>query len=155
MSSVGSHAKPSHAAVGPAGVLGRIEDTLGLRGVKTERDLASLVEKRLPVKTLRSLAQHGINDDEIYQLVIPRRTLTHRIARKQRLTQGESDRAVRVARAVALADEVFGAETEALEWLRAPKQRFDRRSPIEMLATEAGARLVEEYLYQIDHGMPG
>jgi putative toxin-antitoxin system antitoxin component (TIGR02293 family) len=155
MSSANPHAKPSRATIAPGGVLGRIEDTLGLRGVKSERDLASLVENRLPVKTLRSLAQHGINDDEIYQLVIPRRTLTHRIAKKQRLTQDESDRAVRIASAVALADEVFGSATAGLDWLRKPKQRFDRRPPLDMLATEAGARLVEEFLFQIDHGMPG
>jgi putative toxin-antitoxin system antitoxin component (TIGR02293 family) len=155
MSAADPHAKPARATTAPSGVLGRIEDTLGLHGLKSERDLASLVEKRLPVKTLRSLARHGIHDAEIYQLVIPRRTLTHRIAKQQRLTQDESDRAVRIARTVALADEVFGSAMAGLVWLRAPKKRFDRRPPIEMLSTEAGARLVEEFLYQIDHGMPG
>lgn len=155
MNASDSHSKSSRAATGPVGVLGRIEDTLGLHGVRTERDLASLVEKRLPVKTLRSLAQHGINDDEIYQLVIPRRTLTHRIARKQLLTRDESDRTVRIARAVALASEVFGGAASALDWLRTPKQRFDRRPPIDLLATESGGRLVEEFLHQIDYGMPG
>jgi len=155
MGSANPHPKSSQTASSPSGVLGRIEDTLGLSGVQTERDLASLVEKRLPVKTLRSLARHAVDDDEIYQLVIPRRPLPHRIAKKQRLTQDESDRTVRIARAIALAGEVFGSAAAGLDWLRAPKQRFDRRPPIEMLATEAGARLVEEFLYQIDYGMPG
>ncbi len=47
----------------------------------------------------------------------------------------------------------FGAETAALNWLRAPKRRFEGRSPIQMLSTETGGRLVEEMLIQIDEGM--
>jgi putative toxin-antitoxin system antitoxin component (TIGR02293 family) len=65
----------------------------------------------------------------------------------------ESDRAVRLARITALAEEVFGSEEKAFRWLRKPKRRFGSRTPLEMLGTEAGARLVEEMLYQIDEGM--
>jgi len=38
-------------------------------------------------------------------------------------------------------------------WLEEPKKRFDRRTPLEMLRTETGGRLVEEFLVQIDEGM--
>jgi uncharacterized protein (DUF2384 family) len=38
-------------------------------------------------------------------------------------------------------------------WLGASKRQFHSRSPLRLVATEAGARLVEELLYQIDEGM--
>jgi len=52
-----------------------------------------------------------------------------------------------------MAEQVFGEPLRAWRWLRKPKIRFDGKTPVEMLATEAGARLVEEMIGQIDHGM--
>jgi len=37
--------------------------------------------------------------------------------------------------------------------LRKPKSRFEGKTPVDMLATEAGGRLVEEMIGQIDYGM--
>jgi uncharacterized protein (DUF2384 family) len=37
--------------------------------------------------------------------------------------------------------------------MRTEKKRFRGRTPMAMMATEAGSRLVEEFLYQIDEGM--
>jgi putative toxin-antitoxin system antitoxin component (TIGR02293 family) len=48
---------------------------------------------------------------------------------------------------------VFGESERAWRWLRKSKRHFDRRTPIDMLATEAGARLVEEMIAQIDDGI--
>lgn len=60
---------------------------------------------------------------------------------------------MRIARVTAAAEQVFGEPERAWRWLRKAKRQFDSRSPIEMLATEAGARLVEELIIQIDDGM--
>jgi len=57
-----------------------------------------------------------------------------------------------MARITSLAEEVFGDETKASHWLRTAKVRFAGQSPLNMLRTEAGARLVEEMLLQIDFG---
>jgi len=131
----------------------RIEAKLGIKQVRSDGDLAMLVERRLPVRSIVSLTKHGLGEGEVYALVLPRRTLIHRRAKHQLLTRDESDKAVRLARIAALAEEIFGDEEKAFRWLRKPKRRFDSRTPLEMLATEAGARLVEELLYQIDDGM--
>jgi putative toxin-antitoxin system antitoxin component (TIGR02293 family) len=48
---------------------------------------------------------------------------------------------------------VFCEPEKAWRWLRKPKIRFDGKSPIEMLATESGARLVDEMIYQLEYGM--
>ena len=60
---------------------------------------------------------------------------------------------VRVARVVALCEAVFGERGRSWKWLRDAKRQFQGRAPLDLLATEAGARLVEEWLYRIDEGM--
>jgi putative toxin-antitoxin system antitoxin component (TIGR02293 family) len=130
----------------------RIATKLGVAPLRSDRDLARLVDERLPVSSLESLSSHGVSDEEIYSFIVPRRTLAHRKNRRESLTHEESDRAVRIARITAIAEEVFGDDAKASRWLRKPKMRFDERSPLEMLRSEAGARLVEEMLLQINYG---
>jgi putative toxin-antitoxin system antitoxin component (TIGR02293 family) len=60
---------------------------------------------------------------------------------------------VRIARITSLAEEIFGEDAKAGRWLRKPKSRFEGRTPMEVLRTEAGARLVEEMLLQLDYGI--
>jgi len=142
------------AAPAPSGgFYARLRGKLGVSRIRTGDELASMVEKRLPVTTIKSLVRGGLSDAEVYQLIVPRRTLAHRIARHQPLSKQESDKAVRVARITATAEQVFGEPERAWRWLRKPQQRFDGKAPIDMLTTEAGARLVEEMLVQIDQGI--
>jgi putative toxin-antitoxin system antitoxin component (TIGR02293 family) len=130
----------------------RVESKLGVNPLRSDRDLARLVEQRLPLTSVESLSQNGMSDEEIYRLIVPRRTLVHRKSRREPLTHEESDRAVRIARIASLAEEVFGDDAKAARWLRKPKSRFEGRTPFDVLATEAGARLVEEMLLQLDYG---
>lgn len=130
----------------------RIEEKLGVTPLRSDLDLARLVEGRLPLTSVDALTDHGISNEEIYSFIVPRRTLVHRKTRHESLTHDESDRAVRVARIAALAEEVFGDELKASRWLRKAKVRFEGRTPLDLLRTEAGARLVEEMLLQIDYG---
>jgi putative toxin-antitoxin system antitoxin component (TIGR02293 family) len=109
--------------------------------------------RRLPINAVDGLRDSGLTDDELYTLVVPRRTLTHRRARRQALSRDESDRAVRLARLAALAEQVFGDPERSWRWLRAAKRQFQGRTPLQLMATEAGARLVEELLYRIGEGM--
>jgi putative toxin-antitoxin system antitoxin component (TIGR02293 family) len=150
-SSVAQAAK-IHTKREPAMLYRRIGTKLGVSPLSSDRDLARLVEERLPLATVESLSSHGMSDEEIYSFIVPRRTLVHRKNRQEPLTHDESDRAVRLARISSLAEEVFGDDAKASRWLRKAKTRFEGRSPLEMLRTEAGARLVEEMLLQLDYG---
>ena len=134
-------------------VLTRTQEILGLHRVRTDRELVSLVEQRLSSRAIDALRQSGLLDEEIYALVVPRRTLTHRRTRREALSCDESDRAVRVARVLAFSETVFADSERSWHWLRAAKRQFDGRAPVQLLATEAGARLVEEVLYRIDDGL--
>lgn len=126
---------------------------LGIPRIRSDRDLVALVEKRLPANAIKALVRGGLKDAEVYELIVPRRTLTHRIANNQPLSKEESDKAVRVARVTAMAEQVFGEPERAWRWLRKPKIHFAGKTPIAMLGTEAGARLVEEMIAQIEDGM--
>ena len=135
------------------GFYSRLSGKLGVPRIRSDRDLASLVEKRLPATAIKSLVRGGLADAEVYQLIVPRRTLAHRMAKHQPLSKDESDKAVRVARVTAMAEQSFGEPERAWRWLRKPKRHFNGKTPLEMLATEAGARLVEEMVAQIADGM--
>ena len=134
-------------------LLTRIQDMLGVRRLRSDQDLVRLVEERLAVGVVERLRRSGLTDDEVYSLIVPRRTLSHRRARHEALSREESDRAVRIARIAALSEHVFGDPERAWRWLRATKRQFAGRSPLQLTLTEAGARLVEEFLYRVDEGM--
>ncbi len=134
-------------------LLKRVQEMLGVHRLRSDQDLVRLVEARLATASIEGLRRSGLTDDEIYSLIVPRRTLTHRRARREALSREESDRAVRLARIAALAEQVFGDSERAWRWLRAAKRQFQGRTPLQLMATEAGARLVEELLYRIDEGM--
>ena len=91
---------------------------------------------------------------ETYQLIAPRRTLNRREASGQLLSSEEADKAVRVARVTARAQQVFvGQPAYAAARLREPKYSRGDRTPLQLPATESGALAVEEQLIGIEHGM--
>ena len=120
---------------------------------KSELDLAEIAEKGLSTGSIARLKAEGLTFSEISALVISPRTLKHRKARGEVLSHEETDRVLRVARIVALAENVFGNREKALSWLRSKDDRLHDRAPLSMLHTEAGGRVVENMLWQIDEGV--
>jgi putative toxin-antitoxin system antitoxin component (TIGR02293 family) len=119
----------------------------------SEQNIVRLVENGLPTKVINHLIERGLTRGEVFDIIIPLRTWKHRKARRQPLSTEESERAIRAAKILARAQAVMGDEESALQWLRTPKRRFEGRSPIQMLSTESGGRLIEQMLIQIDQGM--
>jgi len=112
------------------------------------------VEAGLPVETMTSFASaSGVEFKDLYDIVIPARTLKHRRSRKQPLSSDESDKLARLVRIFEQAVQVFGDREHARNWLHQPRQRFDQRTPLSMLRTDLGGSMVEEMLGQIDAGM--
>jgi putative toxin-antitoxin system antitoxin component (TIGR02293 family) len=99
------------------------------------------------------LLQYGYSEDELFTLVIPKRTLARRRAAHEALTVEETDKAMRLRRIATQAQRVFGDPGKAHRWLRKPKRELNGETPIAFLASEEGARIVEEMLHRIDHGM--
>ncbi len=126
----------------------------GARAIRSTLDLARAVERGLPVEAADALVAGGaLSADELARLVIPRRTLAHRCARSERLTVAESDRLTRVARAVAAASETLGTPEKAHAWLRRANRELDGAVPLDLLATDPGARAVEAVLERLAHGV--
>lgn len=122
------------------------------RNVESESDLVDAVEHGLPIASV----EHMVHDDllskeEVYTLIAPKRTYQLRRQRRKPLTAAESERAARLARIFALAIEAFQNPDKAAAWLRRPS-RVLGRAPIELLAGETGARLVEDELLRITWG---
>ena len=112
------------------------------------------VEAGVPVDTMTSfVSASGVELKDIYDVVIPARTLKHRRSRRESLSSDESDKLARLVRVFDQAVGVFGDAERAREWLGKPKKRFDQRTPMQMLRTDLGGRMVEEMLGQIEHGM--
>lgn len=129
------------------------EEWLGKKA-PTEQAVVRIIEAGLPTGVIRHFLERGLTKPEVFTIV-NERTLKHRRARKQPLSREESERAVRTARILARAEVVFGEREAALRWMRSEKKRFAGRTPMQMLSTEPGGRMVEEMLIQADEGMFG
>jgi len=115
-------------------------------------DLVRALDRGLAISALDSLVRQGYLKASELAVVAPLRTLSHRRAKGERLRPDESERLARIGKTIVLAEEVFGDKAAALEWLHAPKRKFDGKSPFELLATGEGGQLVEEELVSIDEG---
>jgi putative toxin-antitoxin system antitoxin component (TIGR02293 family) len=127
------------------------EPVLGT-AVHSQSELALVVRRRLPLRSLKDMAEAGLSEHEIEAYVIPQRTRRHRTERNQPLTVDESDRAVRLLRIQTLAEETFADREKAHIWLRRPLGELGDESPLSTAQTEAGARVVETILAKIAWG---
>lgn len=129
------------------------EEVIG-QEVRSELELANVVRLGFWPAVTEKLFDGGVlTKTDMERLVMPRRTLNHRIKKGERLTRDESDRVARVARIVAMAEETFGNRDKASSWLHKPKRGFDGQTPIDLLDTAEGARVVEDRLFRIAHGL--
>jgi putative toxin-antitoxin system antitoxin component (TIGR02293 family) len=125
------------------------------RQIRKADELVKQVRAGLPASTVTLLADTlNLHRSQVAErLNIPSRTLSRRLASKSRLTHDESDRTLRMARVVALANEVLGAEDKASRWMVAPNRALGGDRPFDRLDTELGVRSVEEILQRIAYGM--
>jgi putative toxin-antitoxin system antitoxin component (TIGR02293 family) len=99
------------------------------------------------------LRELGFSDDELYTLVAPRRTLARRRENGELLSPVESDRVQRLERIWAHGVRVFANPEKFARWLRSEIIALDGARPIDLLASETGAQIVDEELGRIDYGM--
>ncbi len=81
------------------------------------------------------------------------RTLTRR-KKEKKLSAAESDRLVTLTRLLTQAIALFeGSKISALRWFVQPNRALGKLSPLEMAATETGAREVENLIGRLEHGV--
>jgi putative toxin-antitoxin system antitoxin component (TIGR02293 family) len=69
------------------------------------------------------------------------------------LSLEQSGRTWKFAEILARATAVFGSQQEAEQWLERPAIGLDQRRPLDLLATQAGVRLVEDFLQRLEYGV--
>lgn len=123
------------------------------RSIRDGIDLAHAVRRGLPVSAVEHLLATGrLTMAEVDKVVLPRKTLANR-RKVGTLTAEQSDRLVRVARMLAMAEETFGNRDKAAAWLRRPTTALAGERPLALLDTDEGAREVETLLGRIGHGI--
>jgi putative toxin-antitoxin system antitoxin component (TIGR02293 family) len=69
-----------------------------------------------------------------------------------RIKPATSDRLYRIAKIVALAENVLEDRQQALGWLASKQKGLGDRMPFDLVETDAGSREIEEELLRIEHG---
>lgn len=132
------------------------ERALSARGqdVRERIALVGSIREGFPIALVEDMAREvGVSLDELVEFgVIPRRTLAHS-RKSEQFSPAQSDRAVRFFRTFRRSMDTFGTKEKALHWLTRPTKALDDQTPMALLDTEEGARLVEELLTRIDHGL--
>jgi putative toxin-antitoxin system antitoxin component (TIGR02293 family) len=131
----------------------QIGEWLGVKAPATDAEILGIVEERLAPAVIKRLIALGLERTEVDAIIIPQRTLQHRRSRREKLTVEESDRVLRAIRVLARTEAVYGSRERALEWLRRKNPRLEGRTPLLLLKTDTGSRMVEELLVEIDEGM--
>jgi putative toxin-antitoxin system antitoxin component (TIGR02293 family) len=125
--------------------------------LENDLEMAALILAGLPTTVLRSVAAFlGLRPVKLGSLVnINEKTLERRLKAHARLKPDESERVARLMRIISLAASVLESEAHAREWLNRPLRELGGRTPLQMTATEPGAREVERVLGRIEHGIFG
>ena len=115
-------------------------------------DAVSSIKEGLPYEHVEELVKAGaFSMDEIIYF-IPVRTLARR-KQSQKLSPEESDTIARLSLVFAFATKVFGSKDKAKIWLRQANRAMQGHTPLELLSTNYGSRIVENKLGRIEHGV--
>lgn len=131
-----------------------IEKLLGIKTVDNLK-LAKKVEVGFSFDALERLGKTtGLSLETLRVAVrITPRTLTRR-RKEKKLSPEESDRLVSVSRLLAQTFELFEGNPEAgMRWFQSPNRALAGQSPLQVAATETGAREVENLIGRLEHGV--
>lgn len=151
-------ARPSRtAAVAPAGAIAK------KRAITFQRLVAKETPTAEKIDVIRSGVRARVVDDMVAYLDVPKNVVfdvlhtpqstAHRLIKDDRpLDAATSERVVRVADVIRLAEDTFGGREAATRWLKTPNLAFADATPLSMLDTEPGACEVRRILASIDYG---
>ena len=116
-----------------------------------------LLLEGLPARALTFLIEnlHSLQMDGLEKAAgMSLRTFQRRKAANAKpLSPEQSGRVWQFAEILAKAIKVFGTQEAAEKWLEQPAFGLERRRPIDLLATPAGAEMMKTYLGQIEYGV--
>ena len=115
------------------------------------------------INLIRSGVWARVVNDMVEYLDVPKQVIfkvlhtpestAHRLIKDNRpLDSAASERVVRIADVVRMAEETFGGRPAATQWLKSANLGLGGTTPLSMLDTEPGAGEVRRILLAIDHG---
>jgi putative toxin-antitoxin system antitoxin component (TIGR02293 family) len=140
-----------------ANLLGGVKLVFGRNMPKNRLELHVALAVGLRAKGIVHLMDHlsFVADDKAVLTAIglsQRTLLRYKGFKDKRLDAERSSRAWKFAEVLAKATSVFGSQEEAERWLVRPATGLDRQRPIDLLETQPGTEIVEQFLERIDHG---
>jgi putative toxin-antitoxin system antitoxin component (TIGR02293 family) len=141
------YAKEVASILGGNRVLGRRLDN--------EMGYIELIREGLPIASLSAAVEAlGVPEKQVLTaLRISRRTVARRKTTSGRLTANESERVLRLSRAIAAATDVLGSRENAASWLQGRNLALGGISPLSLLDTEFGLQQVLDVLGRIEFGV--
>lgn len=125
------------------------------RRVQSVADLEHAVDEGLPKATLEHTVNAVVVDRRealrVRNQVVPPATYKRR---KRLLSLEESQRVERLARVIATAFYIWHDHDAARQFLLTPHAWLEHRTPLDVAATDLGARRVEDLLWGLFHGLP-
>jgi putative toxin-antitoxin system antitoxin component (TIGR02293 family) len=119
------------------------------------QELIRKLQEGFPFKALETFSvRRGIPVAELASLlVIPPRTLARRKV-SGRLSREESERLLRVSRIFEMVVELFDGDMPgAVARLRTPRKALDNQLPLRYSVFDFGARVAENLIGQLEHGV--
>jgi putative toxin-antitoxin system antitoxin component (TIGR02293 family) len=128
------------------------------RELRHPLDVHEALSRGLPREALAYVITHVsvLNSQALFEQAIgvSRRTSQRfKLTPNKPLSTEQSGRLWKFAEILAKATEVFGSQKEAERWLEQPAIGLEQRRPIDLLATPAGIKLVEDFLGRLEYGV--
>lgn len=126
--------------------------------LKTALDAHDMLAQGLPSSAMGHLVSNltVLQQDDALERAVGMSIRTFQRRKKnpaKLLTREQSGRTWTFAGILARATSVFGSKEEAEHWLERPALGLNQRRPIDLLATSAGAEIVEVFLRRLEHGV--
>ena len=153
---------PYRAGPDPASRLGRVADMMGGRKVlkaapMSRAEVHALIETGLPTRSVNVLVAGALllkSEQMLDAIGISLRTYQRFKGNHDgALSSEQSDRAWRLSELLVKAAELFGSRQEAERWFDTPAPALDQKKPITLMTSSVGARMVEQLLGRIEHGV--
>lgn len=120
--------------------------------IDNDLELAEAVDAGLPSGSIRAFMSSAHFTALDLDPVIPKRTLMD-AQKRDRLSPEQSDRLVRIARLLHLAEETLGSPEKARTWLSRTNRALGGKRPIDLVRRSSGALVVEQVLGRLSYGV--
>lgn len=120
-------------------------------------ELHAMMEKGFPSELVIAFVQSysQLRDHHVFSKVLglSDRTVQRRIKKPEPLTAEQTNSTWRLASVLSKAEEVLGDRQQALNWMTAPAMGLEGKTPLDLLTTQMGFELVEDFLTRMEYGV--